>query len=70
MPINSLSVSIIRRQFEKCVPPWIQRKPKVQENWNAVLQTLEGHSDKVTSVTFSPDGNQVVSGSHDWTVRV
>jgi WD40 repeat protein len=42
----------------------------VQENWNAVLQTLEGYSDKVTSVTFSPDGNQVVSGSHDWTVRV
>jgi WD40 repeat protein len=40
--------------------------------WDAVtgaaLQTLEGHSGSVTSVTFSPDGKQVVSGSYDGTV--
>ncbi|KAH8664619.1 WD40-repeat-containing domain protein, partial [Xylariales sp. PMI_506] len=33
------------------------------------LQTLEGHTDKVTAVTFSPDGQQLVSASHDHTIR-
>ncbi|KAH9205198.1 NACHT domain-containing protein [Leptodontidium sp. 2 PMI_412] len=59
--------SIVRRQFERYIPTWIQRKPKVQVDWNAALQTLEGHSSAVTSVSFSPDGKQVVSGSHDHT---
>jgi WD40 repeat protein len=34
------------------------------------LQTLEGHSDKVWSVAFSPDSKQVVSGSYGETVRL
>jgi len=34
------------------------------------LNTLEGHSDYVRSVAFSPDGNRIVSGSGDRTVRV
>jgi predicted NACHT family NTPase len=36
----------------------------------ASLQTLEGHSDSVMSVAFSPDGTQVVSGSGDQIVRL
>jgi WD40 repeat protein len=62
--------SIVRRQFEEYIPVWVQRKPKAQENWSATLQTLEGHSDWVSSVAFSPDGKQVVSGSRDNTVRL
>lgn len=62
--------SIVRRKFEGCIPGWIQLKPKVQAYWNAALQTLEGHSDSVQSVAFSPDGKQVVSGSDDNTVRL
>ncbi|KAH6714380.1 WD40-repeat-containing domain protein [Leptodontidium sp. MPI-SDFR-AT-0119] len=62
--------SIIRETFEKCIPTWIERKPRVQAHWSATLQTLEGHSDWVSSVAFSPDGKQVVSGSHDQTVRL
>lgn len=36
----------------------------------AVLQNLEGHSDSVSSVAFSPDGNMVVSGSNDGRVQL
>lgn len=42
----------------------------MQGNWNAALQTLEGHSGSVFSVAFSPDGKQVVSGSGDKTVQL
>jgi WD40 repeat protein len=62
--------SIVRETFEKCIPTWIERKPIVQAHWSALLQTLEGHTWVVTSVAFSPDGKQVVSGSHDGTVRL
>jgi len=33
-------------------------------------RTLEGHKDLVTSVAISPDGNYIVSGSDDTTVKV
>jgi WD40 repeat protein len=49
--------------FKSRIPPWIQLKPKVQAHWNVELQTLKLHTDWVTSVAFSPDGKQVVSGS-------
>ena len=34
------------------------------------LKELQGHTEAVCSVEFSPDGNQIVSGSRDKTVRV
>jgi WD40 repeat protein len=62
--------SIIRAKYKKHMPGGIQLKSKVQPGWSATLQTLEGHLSWVCSVAFSPDGQQIVSGSGDSTVRV
>ena len=62
--------SIIRNQFEKLMPSWLQRLPEAEEAWSAVLQTLEGHSNSVTAVAFSPDGSTVASASYDRTVKL
>ena len=43
-------MSIVRKQFKNCIPRWIRRLPKVENNWNTLLQTLEGHTESVSAV--------------------
>ncbi|KAG4273322.1 hypothetical protein FPRO04_14559 [Fusarium proliferatum] len=62
--------SRIRELFRKEEPDWIISKPRMEANWDACLQTLEGHDGSVLSVVFSADGQRLASGSGDKTVKV
>ncbi|KAF7183375.1 hypothetical protein CNMCM7691_003574 [Aspergillus felis] len=68
--IFSPASSITRNQFKISEPAWLIRKPTTEESWSACLQTLEGHSDEVTSATFSHDSRLLASASGDNTIKV
>jgi WD40 repeat protein len=42
----------------------------MENNWNSLLQTLDGHSDNVTAVAFSPSDKTLASASRDGTVKL
>lgn len=59
--VFALRKSLIRERFqEHCMD---KTSPEVEKDWNALLQTLEGHSGPVNAVTFSPDGRVLASVS-------
>ncbi|UKZ76962.1 hypothetical protein TrVFT333_004678 [Trichoderma virens FT-333] len=68
--VFSPALSMVRKLFRKEEPEWMLMMPLMEEDWSACLQTLDGHSEGVTSVVFSPDGKQLASGSYDGTVRM
>ncbi|KAF3031160.1 hypothetical protein E8E12_001151, partial [Didymella heteroderae] len=64
------SNSAVKQRFANDLPACIKRPPQVEREWNALLQTLEGHTDWVNAVVFSPDGKTVASASSDHTVTL
>jgi WD40 repeat protein len=68
--VLSPQASAVRRGNLDKVPRWLKNLPQVEEGWASLIQTLEGHSNWVTAVAFSPSGKQIASGSQDWTIRL
>ncbi|KAF7974593.1 hypothetical protein HWV62_11870 [Athelia sp. TMB] len=62
--------SCISRQYLPQYPSTIVLSSGRLQNWPASLKMMEGHSDSVTAVAYSPDGRQIVSSSYDGTARV
>jgi WD40 repeat protein len=62
--------SLIRHLFKEEAPPWLTIKSAIRDKWGACLQTLEGHSNAVTSVAFSHNSTQLASVSRDHTVKI
>lgn len=62
--------SLIRILFKKEEPKW-NIEPAMDDHWDSrLLQTLEGHSDAIWSVAFSPDSSWIASASRDRTVKI
>ncbi|KAH8654671.1 WD40-repeat-containing domain protein [Ilyonectria robusta] len=57
--------SVVRKTFRNQFPAWLSLLPQVDSDWDACLQTLEGHGGNVSSVAFSHDSKLVASASHD-----
>jgi WD40 repeat protein len=55
------------------LPQYRSPRPRRRRSFSPTqpnVTLLQGHTEGVTSVVFSPDGTRIVSGSYDWTVRV
>ncbi|KAF2033038.1 hypothetical protein EK21DRAFT_98596 [Setomelanomma holmii] len=62
--------SLIRQLFQHEGPNGITIRPAMSDGWSACLQTLEGHGESVSSVTFSHDSARLASASQDSTVKI
>jgi WD40 repeat protein len=66
----SPSRSVFRKLFSVHASKGVKVTTQIRDEWDACIQALEGHTDTISSVVFSPDGSRVASGSWDQTVRV
>jgi WD40 repeat protein len=67
--IFSPEKSVVRRINIDKIPGWLIAIPSMEGEWASYIQTLAGHSSSVNAVAFSPDGQRIVSGSWDNTIK-
>jgi hypothetical protein len=67
--VPHIYLSVVAKQFCSKFPNNVSITEGQLMVWEACLQ-LKGHEDAITSVSFSPNGNRIVSGSLDKTIRV
>ncbi|KAJ7613251.1 hypothetical protein DFH06DRAFT_1015013, partial [Mycena polygramma] len=65
-PTESLISTIFRPAFPRLVS--VSRGQMKQ--WPVTIAVLEGHTQGIESVAFSPDGKLIISGSWDRTIRI
>ncbi|KAK4232915.1 hypothetical protein C8A03DRAFT_39421, partial [Achaetomium macrosporum] len=68
--VFSPTLSEIRNRHWKERLSFIEMTAGIKERWGTHRQTLEGHSDIVTAVAFSPDSKTLASAASDKTVRL
>jgi WD40 repeat protein len=53
-------------------PEWLFELKRLESPGKSSFRsfTVKGHTDRVSSVAFSPDGKRIVSGSWDKTLKV
>ncbi|KAF7974289.1 hypothetical protein HWV62_12428 [Athelia sp. TMB] len=62
--------SKIKQQYAPLVPKMLGMKSGMDDSWPALQQIFEELTSWVLSVAFSSDGQRIVSGSNDQSVRV
>jgi WD40 repeat protein len=63
-------ISITKTSFKPCMPSWLLNPPKIGGSWRSDVLKLEGHTDVITAIAFSPDGKLLGTCSEDGTARV
>ncbi|AKG22118.1 trypsin-like peptidase domain-containing protein [Calothrix sp. 336/3] len=68
-PVTPTQAKPVTAQPEKTPPPDLSQPVKSPSPWT-LASTLTGHSNWVSSVAFSPDGQTLASGSLDNTIKI
>ncbi|PVF94474.1 hypothetical protein CPB86DRAFT_45312, partial [Serendipita vermifera] len=62
--------SIVSRKYRHLFPKTLIIESGEQGAWPSIQHVLHRHTRLISSVTFSPDGKRIASGSHDKTIVV